>query len=370
MKKKIIVFIVTLLLIFPVGISATTISSVSMEGASEKTVGDKLYISFRVNFNDLKMATLDTEGLYIVGVEFSFDESVLALMGVSSNHFDSTVYYDSASKRYALMSIVKSENDISNRCNDQFLYCANYLATLTFYVNNTTSETTSINTHEYIAGVFKVNNEGEYDINNMKELNLVKSETKTIKINQPSTAVNNKETSIVENSKPTITPPKSNSSSSVNSSTPTETKTDKSSNTNLKKLEIKNYKIDFQKDKYTYEITIPEEINTLSLSVETEDSKATYQIVGDKDLKANKNRIKITVTAEDGSKQNYRINVKKDASRTKDKEEKKVMSKLNLVAYSIVGIIIIITIICIIASIISKRKLNKLLNEEISNRKK
>lgn len=371
MKKLILYFLLIALFIMPIGASATTIRSATMESRTEVTVGDTLYVSFSIEFNDLKMATLDTEGVYLTGVEFSFDDSVLALMGASSDNFDSTVYYDAESDRYAVISIVKSENDISNRCNDHFLYCSDYIVTLKFYVNNTTNATTTINAYEYIAGVFQVNNEGVYEVDNIKELSYSKQETKTIKINQTSTTVKDNTSTIVESGQPVITPPKNNNSSSANSSSSSSssTETKKSSNTYLKKLEIKDYKIEFNKEKYTYELTIPEDVNTLDLSIETEDSNATYEVIGDKGLKENKNRVKITVTAEDGTKRNYRINVTKDDSKTKENAKKGVLNKLNLVAYSVAGIIVFIIIICVISSIISKRKLNKLLKEEISKEK-
>lgn len=87
-----------------------------------------------------------------------------------------------------------------------------------------------------------------------------------------------------------------------------------SNNNKIKKLTIKNYSIDFNSAKNEYYLTINND-KTLSISVELENENAKYEIVGNNNLK-HKSVIKINVTAEDGSKNTYTINIIKEKEST------------------------------------------------------
>ena len=117
-------------------------------------------------------------------------------------------------------------------------------------------------------------------------------------------------------------------------------------------LEIDDYPFDFQKDKLEYSVQIDNYRQSLDIKAVTEDFRAKYKIEGNENLK---DKVTVTVTAEDGSKKIYVIHIKK------------VESKLvkNIKKYSIyVGIgIIIILILCLIGSKISNRKLNKMIKK-------
>lgn len=78
----------------------------------------------------------------------------------------------------------------------------------------------------------------------------------------------------------------------------------------LKGLTIKNYKIDFKRDIFNYEITIGGE-KTLVINPITEKSDATYNIVGNSELK-NDSKIVIKVSDKEGSTREYNIIVKKN----------------------------------------------------------
>ena len=81
-----------------------------------------------------------------------------------------------------------------------------------------------------------------------------------------------------------------------------------SNNTNISKLTIDNYNINFNKDKLNYDLKIKYE-KKLNINVELEDSTSTYIIQGNNNLN-NKSIIKIIVTSADNSTKTYTINIK------------------------------------------------------------
>lgn len=83
----------------------------------------------------------------------------------------------------------------------------------------------------------------------------------------------------------------------------------KSSNASLKKLDIENYDIDFNKEKYNYEINIANNITSLNIITEKDHSKASIKVVGNEDFKVGTNFVEIIITAENGSKKTYNIKV-------------------------------------------------------------
>ena len=83
-----------------------------------------------------------------------------------------------------------------------------------------------------------------------------------------------------------------------------------SSNSSLKSITIKGYKIDFSSNVKEYSIKIEDE-KELDISAECDNSKAKYIVTGNKDLE-NGSVIKIKVTAEDGSETIYQIKIEKE----------------------------------------------------------
>ena len=114
----------------------------------------------------------------------------------------------------------------------------------------------------------------------------------------------------------------SNKNSSGNKTT-SNSKT-KSSDNDLESLTINNAKISpaFQKSITTYNVTVPNEVSKLVIDYKKSDEKATVSIVGNENLSVGNNVVKIIVTAEDGSKKTYVLNVLK----TKDNSNNKLRS--------------------------------------------
>ena len=83
----------------------------------------------------------------------------------------------------------------------------------------------------------------------------------------------------------------------------------KNSNNNLASLNIAGYNIDFSKDKTSYQLTVEYDVTSIAISASAEDSKANISGIGTKELNLYSNTFNIVVTAENGSRKTYTIEV-------------------------------------------------------------
>ena len=124
---------------------------------------------------------------------------------------------------------------------------------------------------------------------------------------------------------------KSSSNSENNSNSKSDTKdTSKSSNANLIGLTIKtkDYNIPvFSKDKTSYSVTVPNDVDSLEVKPKKADSKAKVKVTGNDNLEVGTNIINVVVTAEDGTTKIYKINVTKLA--TEDNKPGNVIDEEN-----------------------------------------
>ena len=114
---------------------------------------------------------------------------------------------------------------------------------------------------------------------------------------------------------------------------------------------IKGYELDFKSDIYQYNLQIDGE-EKLDINIELNDEKAKYKIKGNNNLK-NKSIIEIEVTAEDGSKQGYKINIIK----VNENNSISIISSVKL--FPLVGFILLIIIVLVIKKIRNKITKNK-----------
>ncbi len=86
---------------------------------------------------------------------------------------------------------------------------------------------------------------------------------------------------------------------------------EKSSDSSLKELTIKEGKIspEFKNDVKEYTLSVPYETSEVNVTATTTDSKATVEVKDNKDLKEGENVVTVNVTAEDGSTSRYIIKV-------------------------------------------------------------
>lgn len=98
-------------------------------------------------------------------------------------------------------------------------------------------------------------------------------------------------------------------------------KATKSEIANLKSLGItpNDFK-GFKPTTYSYNINVPNNVETVNVYATPQDSKARVAGLGNQKLNVGKNTIKITVTAESGAKKEYTLNI----TRQEEKEEEKV----------------------------------------------
>lgn len=140
--------------------------------------------------------------------------------------------------------------------------------------------------------------------------------TKTIKV-----TVNKESTNIVDNNK--------------------NTENKKSNNANLKTLGVTPKQYDFSgfsKNKTEYSVTVPANVNSLTVVAKAEDSKAKVNVSGNSGFETgSNNKITIKVTAEDGTTKTYTIKVTKLAT-DEEKPGNLIDEELYLNSLSITGI--------------------------------
>ena len=369
MKK--IVFIILLLFLMPLSIQAITpeIQSTWLTGIDEYNTGDTASLEFGVRFNGLYKSDSSGLGVISVAYELKFDDTVFVVSDIESTEWDSVVYKEDG--KYYVISTIGENSISSNRCKDGISYCESYHAFVKFYIKDTNKTVSDIKMGE-VAVVLSpmIDPNKEYteddllvleDVSNKSiSINIKKSE---IKQEQPS--------SIVSNKKPVT------NTQDIFNKAKEEIKVPKSNNNYIKTLEIKGYKIDFRKAKKDYDLIIEKDVNKLELNIELENDKATYKVLGNDNLKENDYKVLIEVVAENGDKTTYTINtkIKDDKELNEEKEQNKVKEKssekLNIkidkkyiiIGVSIIGAIVLVTVIIKIIIYKKDKKFFKSLDE-------
>lgn len=83
----------------------------------------------------------------------------------------------------------------------------------------------------------------------------------------------------------------------------------KSSNSNLKSIELSSGHIDLIKNSVSYEIEVDNSVENITISGQTEDENATVEGFGEKTLVIGENNFTIVVTAENGNKTTYILKI-------------------------------------------------------------
>ena len=95
-----------------------------------------------------------------------------------------------------------------------------------------------------------------------------------------------------------------------------------SSDSLIKSLEVKGYKLDFNPNKFDYSLKVKNSTTSLDLTIVLSNANATYKVNGNENFKVGQNTVEIVVTAEDGSTSKYTIKVEREKSKKKASEEK------------------------------------------------
>lgn len=118
------------------------------------------------------------------------------------------------------------------------------------------------------------------------------------------------------------------------------------SDATLKSLEIEEAKkFEFDKEKFTYDVKIDKNIKSLTITYELADENSTINIEGNSKLK-NGSIVKVIVTAQDGTKKVYTLNIIKETNKKKNvtsvtaEKNPLIILGLSMVAFALVGGII------------------------------
>lgn len=109
--------------------------------------------------------------------------------------------------------------------------------------------------------------------------------------------------------KPDPTPEPKPSNNNNQTITSNNTTVKKSSDATLKGLSVNPGSINFNFDKYEYDVEVGNDVDKIEISAEGSSDKAKVTIPSDLSLKVGKNSFSIEVEAEDGTKKEYIINV-------------------------------------------------------------
>lgn len=118
------------------------------------------------------------------------------------------------------------------------------------------------------------------------------------------------------------------------------------SDATLKNLEIEETeKFKFDKDKFIYNVKIGKNVKSLTIIYELSDENSTINIEGNSELK-NGSIVKLIVTAQDGTKKVYTLNIIKETNKKKNvtsvtaEKNPLIILGLSMVAFALVGGII------------------------------
>lgn len=111
----------------------------------------------------------------------------------------------------------------------------------------------------------------------------------------------------------------------------------------LSSLTIKEYKdFEFKSDKFNYVIKVKNNINKLTLDYTLSDENAMAKVEGNKDLKDG-SKVKITVTAQDGTKKVYTLEISKETEEKKEtndvvaEKNPLIIMGLSIIAFGLIG---------------------------------
>lgn len=112
------------------------------------------------------------------------------------------------------------------------------------------------------------------------------------------------------------------SNTGISKNTTTATTVKKSSNANLSDLGIKPHDFTgFKNATTSYEVAVPEDTDSVEVYAKAQDAKAKITGTGKKKLEKGENKVEVVVTAEDGTKKTYTINIIREVKQEKEKEE-------------------------------------------------
>lgn len=288
MKKKSLIIIGIISILFTGSVLDVRAGTVNFSIQGSNTVSVNNNIELTVRAADI---TGFNGGLATAQGDISYDNNYLEYVKYQDSSPSLTVSFGSTTKRFVALGMngeaIKSSEDI---------------ITLTFRAKQVGSTTVGIN-NMVVGDVKAISHSANVSVKNITIVDEKKEDNSNDNNDKKDTSSNKSNNS---GSK------KNNSSNSNKNNSNNSTASNKSSNNLLDSLTINNAKMSptFSKDVTSYSITVPKDVNKLDLDYKLSDSKASVKVVGNDNLKSNKNNVvEIIVTAEDGSTKTYTLNV-------------------------------------------------------------
>lgn len=288
MKKKSLIIIGIISILFTGSVLDVRAGTVNFSIQGSDTVSVNNNIELTVRAADI---TGFNGGLATAQGDVSYDNNYLEYVKYQDSSPSLTVSFGSTTKRFVALGMngeaIKSSEDI---------------ITLTFRAKQVGSTTVGIN-NMVVGDVKAISHSANVSVKNIT----IVDEKKEDNSND-----NNDKKDISSNKGNNSGSKKNNSSNSNKNNSNNSTASNKSSNNLLDSLTINNAKMSptFSKDVTSYSITVPKDVNKLDLDYKLSDSKASVKVVGNDNLKSNKNNVvEIIVIAEDGSTKTYTLNV-------------------------------------------------------------
>ena len=381
MKKRLLNILFLTFVLFPILINAEGIKSVDYTGVTEADSDSEIYTDLAVYFDGVST----DKNIAIIAIEYDllFDSKVIKPIAAETTDFDD--FYVTKTGGWKVSSMVygsltqSTSKEVSaiNRCDIEKYYCNDTYNSRWYFTSlKNATKTTKIQIKNLKVYAIDYTDQNKLMVLEDKYDQTLSIEVKINKVSSGFTAGKTNGT-LIKSSKATVSNATKNAkstSSSTNKTSTTSSISKKSSNTYLKSLTIKGYKIDFNKDKYKYEIEVDKDINSLTLSYKTEDKKAKVEVYGAKDLKAHGDEVSIVVTAEDLSNKEYTVFINRKVDKIKEKfsirklykqiKTKILASKKNkIIAAIIAGNIALIALLVLVISKVNGKKIDKFLDK-------
>ena len=243
--KKYFLCLFMFLMLFPIGVKAGN-ATISIDGPSSVYVGDTVKISVTVS---------SSQSLGSWNYNISYDDSKLSYVSTTANAAGSVADYVSGDGKKSVT------------------YSWTYKAT------NAGSAT------------FSVSGIDVYGFDE-SQLSVGGSTKKTIEVKKPNS----------------VSGGGSNNNGGGNTTKPS-TGYKYSENNNLSSLNVEGFEFEFDKNKTDYSITVPNDTKSVKIGATAEDGKARVNGIGDFEVKEGDNLIEVVVTAENGDKKTYKLNI-------------------------------------------------------------
>lgn len=354
-KTLLIIYIIIALIFIPTNINALEIEKTEISGTTESNIGEEFSLDYNITFP--KTINKNQEGIWQIKYELIYDPNILIISEITSQDFDSYIYKED--NKFYIISDVIENSESTNICSNKVLYCGDYNIKIKFFIKETELTETTIKIKDTQIGLLKPNIQNTiYKLTDQIITNKQEESIHTIKINKSTIGSIEEPNEIVQDTKPLLIEEKRIDNQKIENSA------------FIKTITIKDYKIDFEKNKTNYNITIPQGINELDIDITLEDETSTYKIIGADDLKSNNNEIAIIVTSKNNEIITYTINIKYEKQKEETKKIDiqvlidKYLTKDNLsYAAIVIGIIIIIILLILLKNKRENKKINKLLGE-------